>query len=85
MTVTITEAKARLEVPIEQVQKGAPVVITKYGKPVAVLSSHEPLPSTSVDFTPANRLRHLLAETGREAESKGLTDEILDRLLEDES
>jgi len=55
MTVTITEAKGRLAVLIEQVQKGAHVIITKYGKPVAVLSGYEPLPSTSTGFTPADR------------------------------
>jgi len=79
---TALEAKNRLGQVIDAAQR-EPVTITRQGRPsVVVLSADE------YQRRQSRAWRNLLAvaeETGRYAREQGLTEEVLDQLLADES
>ena len=79
---TALEAKNRLGQVIDAAQR-EPVTITRQGRPsVVVLSADE------YQRRQSRAWRNLLAvteETGRHAREQGLTEEVLDQLLADES
>jgi len=79
---TANQAKTHFGEFIDRAQK-EPVRITRRGRTVAVVVSEDEYESMRSFY--ANRLAHLLDETGIEAQQKGLTEEALQVLLSDES
>ena len=79
---TANEAKTHFGEFIDKAQK-EPVKVTRRGRTVGILVSEDEYESMRSYYT--NRLIHLLDETGREAQEKGLTEKKLQALLEDES
>lgn len=81
-TFTALEAKNRFGQVIDAAQR-EPVTVTRQGRPSVVILSAE-----EYQRRQTRAWRNLLAvmeETGRYATERGLTEEILDRLLADES
>ena len=81
-TVTALEAKNRFGKLLEMAQRG-PVTITKNGRPSAVVLSedeYERLRKLGVE----ELLRHM-DKMGAEAKARGMTDEILEELLAEDS
>ena len=79
---TANEAKTHFGEFIDKAQK-EPVKVTRRGRTVGILVSEDEYESMRSFYT--NRLIHLLDETGREAQEKGLTEKKLQALLADES
>ena len=81
-TVTALEAKNRFGKLLEMAQRG-PVTVTKNGRPSAVVLSedeYERLRKLGVE----ELLRHM-DKMGAEAKARGMTDEILEELLAEDS
>jgi len=79
---TANEAKTHFGEFIDKAQK-EPVKVTRRGRTVGILVSEDEYESMRSYYT--NRLVHVLDETGREAQEKGLTEKKLQALLADES
>jgi prevent-host-death family protein len=80
-TVSATEAKQNFAAILDRVQRG-PVLIRRHEREVAVLVSPQ-------DYERIRQLRiaelnRIVEENGRYAESQGMTDELLEKLLADE-
>jgi prevent-host-death family protein len=79
-TVSATRAKQNFAAMLDQSQR-EPVMIQRHERDIAVLVSAD-------EFEKIHQLRvrellRLTEETGRYAESKGMTDEMLEKLLAD--
>ena len=81
-TYTANDAKTRFGEFIDRAQRG-PVRVMRRDRVVGVMVSAEDFEGMRAFY--ANRLQHTLAQTGRAAEQQGLTQQVLDRLLVDES
>jgi len=81
-TFTANEAKTRFGELLDRVQR-EPVQVTKHNRVVGVMVSAEDYQSMRKFY--ADRLRRTLQETAEEAAAKGLTDEKLAQLLNDEN
>ncbi len=80
-TVSATEAKQNFAAILDQVQSG-PILIRRHDREVAVLISLEEYErSRQLRIAELNRL---VEENSRYAESRGMTDELLEKLLADE-
>jgi antitoxin Phd len=77
-TVSATQAKQRFAELIDAAQKG-PVLIQRHARDVAVLLSAEEY--EEIRKLRAEELIRFTDETSRYAASKGMTDELLERLL----
>lgn len=77
-TFTANEAKTRFGELIDRVQR-EPIQVTRHNRVVGVMVSAEDYHAMRVFY--ADRLRHTLKETAKEAAAKGLTDEKLEQLL----
>jgi prevent-host-death family protein len=80
-TVSATEAKQNFAAILDKVQRG-PILIRRHDREVAVLVSPE-------DYERIRQIRiaelnRLAEENSRYAESQGMTDELLEKLLADE-
>ena len=64
MTVTVTEARADLPKLLDAVEQGHEVTITRHGKPIAVVMSHESRRKqrTARAFEGAARIHRMLEE-----------------------
>lgn len=80
-TVSATEAKQRFAALLDAAQR-APVRIQRHDRDVAVLVSAEEY--EQIRQLRVQELLRLTEKTGRYAESKGMTDELLEKLLADE-
>jgi prevent-host-death family protein len=77
-TVSATQAKQRFAELLEKAQRG-PVLIQRHERDVAVLLSAEEY--EEIRRLRAEELIRFTDETSRYAASKGMTDELLERLL----
>lgn len=81
-TVSSLDAKNRFGQLLDAAQR-APVTVTKKGRPAAVVMSIEDYERMrGVAWT---RLSETMAMAQKQAAERGLTDELLDQLLADES
>jgi prevent-host-death family protein len=80
-TVSATHAKQNFAAIIDQAQR-EPVWIQRHDRNVAVMMSAEEY--DKIRKLRAQELIRLSEEMGRYAESQGMTDELLERLLADE-
>lgn len=80
-TFTANEAKSRFGELIDRVQR-EPVRVTRRNRVVGVMVSAEDYAAMRAFYT--DRLHNTLRQTAEEAATKGLTDEVLERLLTDE-
>lgn len=81
-TMTANDAKTRFGEFLDAAQR-EPVRVLRHGRVVGVMVSGKDYEAMRAYF--ADRLRHTLAESGQAADTAGLTDETLDKLLADES
>jgi prevent-host-death family protein len=81
-TVTANEAKTRFGELLDRAQR-EPVQITRHNRVVGVMVSAEDYEAMRTFY--ADRLRLTMDATAGAAEQAGLTPEILDQLLADES
>lgn len=81
-TFTANEAKTRFGELLDRVQR-EPVRITRHNREVGVMVSPEDYAAMREFF--ANRLAQTMQNTARKAEDNGLTEEVLQQLLADES
>ena len=81
-TYTANEAKVNFGAFLDAAQR-EPVRVTRRDREVGVMVSAQDYESMRAFY--ANRLQHTLAETGAHAAAQGLTPELLDDLLADES
>ncbi len=81
-TYTANEAKTRFGEFLDRVQR-EPVRVMRHDRVVGVMVSAEDYEAMRAFY--ADRLRKTMDETARMAEQAGLTPEILDQLLADES
>lgn len=81
-TYTANEAKTRFGEFLDRVQR-EPVRVMRHDRVVGVMVSAEDYEAMRAFY--ADRLRKTMDETARGAEQSGLTPEILDQLLADES
>ena len=78
--LTANQAKTHFGEFIDKAQK-EPIKVTRRGRTVGVMVSEEEYEAMQQFY--ANRLLHSLDKAGREASEKGLTEEKLQRLLDD--
>jgi len=84
-TVTALEAKNRFGKLLEMAQRG-PVTITKNGRESAVIMSPETFQQfDKIDQLNRQRFIRSMAAASREAEKNGITDDIVEELLRDNS
>lgn len=81
-TFTANEAKTRFGEFLDRAQR-EPVRVMRHDRVVGVMVSAEDYEAMRVFY--ADRLRKTMDETARMAEQAGLTPDILDQLLADES
>ncbi len=81
-TFTANEAKTRFGAFLDQVQR-EPVGVMRHDRLLGVMVSVQDFEAMRAFY--ANRLSHTLEYTARVAEQAGMTPEILDGLLADES
>jgi prevent-host-death family protein len=81
-TVSSLDAKNRFGQLLDAAQR-APVTVTKKGRPAAVVMSIEDY--ERMRGAAWKRLSETMATARRQAAERGLTDELLDELLADES
>ena len=81
-TYTANEAKTRFGEFLDRVQR-EPVRVMRHDRVVGVMVSAEDYEAMRAFY--ADRLRKTMDETAQMAEAAGLTPEILDQLLADES
>lgn len=81
-TFTANQAKTNFGEFIDRAQKG-PVRVTRHDRVVGVMVSAEDYDAMRAFY--ANRLQHTLAQTAEHAANQGLTPELLEELLGDES
>ena len=81
-TMTANEAKTHFGEFIDKVQR-RPVGVTRRGRLVGVMMSPEDYEQMQQFY--ADRLRQTARKAGEYAKQQGLTDEILEELLADES
>ena len=81
-TYTANEAKTRFGEFLDRVQR-EPVRVMRHDRVVGVMVSAEDYEAMRAFY--ADRLRKTLRETAKGAAAAGLTDEILEQLLADES
>lgn len=81
-TYTANEAKTRFGEFLDRVQR-EPVRVMRHDRVVGVMVSAEDYDAMRAFY--ADRLRKTMDETAQMAEAAGLTPEILDQLLADES
>jgi prevent-host-death family protein len=79
--ISATQAKQQFAALLDAAQRG-PVRIQRHQRDVAVLVSAEEY--EEIRKLRAEQLIRLTEETSRYAESKGMTDELLEQLLADE-
>lgn len=79
---TATEAKNRFGRLLESAQS-APVRVTRHGRPVGVVMSMRQF--EQLRGAAWERLSATMDALGREASDKGLTDDVIESLLADES
>ncbi len=77
-TVSATEAKQNFAALLDAAQRG-PVRIRRHDREIAVMLSSEEFEETRK--LRARELIQMSNEMGRYAESRGMTDELLDKLL----
>lgn len=80
--ITATEAKHRFGRLLESAQ-AAPVRVTRHGRPVGVVMSMRQF--EQLRGAAWERLSATMDTMGRKASDKGLTDDVLESLLADES
>jgi prevent-host-death family protein len=80
-TFTANEAKTRFGELIDRVQR-EPIQVTRHNRVVGVMVSAEDYHAMRTFY--AERLRNTLRQNAEEAVAKGLTDDMLERLLNDE-
>ncbi len=78
--LTANQAKTHFGEFIDKAQK-EPIKVTRRGRTVGVMVSEEEYEAMQQFY--ANRLLHSLDKAGREASEKGITEEKLQRLLDD--
>lgn len=81
-TLTANEAKTRFGEFIDMAQR-EPVRVMRHERVVGVMVSAQDYDAMRQFY--ANRLQHSLAATGQQATQSGLTEDILNNLLTDES
>lgn len=81
-TYTANEAKTRFGAFLDQVQR-EPVGVMRHDRLLGVMVSAQDFEAMRTFY--ANRLLHTLDESANAAERAGMTPEILDALLADES
>jgi antitoxin Phd len=81
-TISSLDAKNRFGQLLDAAQR-APVTVTKKGRPAAVVMSIEDY--DRMRGTAWQRLSQTMATARKEAAERGLSDELLDQLLADES
>lgn len=81
-SVTALEAKNRFGEVLEAAQR-QPVSITRNGRPSVVMISAESYARRQ--RMARERLRHAMNRAGEHATAQGMSDEVLDQLLSDES
>lgn len=81
-TYTANEAKTRFGEFLDRVQR-EPVRVMRHDRVVGVMVSAEDYEAMRAFY--ANRLRHTLNQAAGAAEQAGMTPEILEKLLADES
>ena len=81
-TYTANEAKTRFGEFLDRVQR-EPVRVMRHDRVVGVMVSAEDYEAMRTFY--ADRLRKTLRETAAEAAAAGMTEEILEQLLADES
>ncbi len=81
-TFTANEAKTRFGEFLDTAQR-EPVAVRKHDRVVGVMVSAQDYEAMRAFY--ADRLRHRLKESAATAERAGMTPEILDQLLADES
>jgi len=82
LSLTATQAKAHFGVLLDQIQNG-PVQVLKHGRVAGVMVSAQDHEAMRNFY--ANRLQGSLAQNAASATAKGLTEDGLQRLLDDES
>lgn len=81
-TYTANEAKTRFGEFLDRVQR-EPVCVMKHDRVVGVMVSAQDYEEMRAFF--ANRLQHTLDRAADDAAGKGMSADVLDRLLSDES
>ena len=81
-TLTANEAKTQFGQFIDMAQRG-PVRVMRHDQVVGVMVSAEDYEAMRQFY--ANRLQHTLAASSAESEQAGMTPEVLQELLRDES
>jgi prevent-host-death family protein len=82
LTFTANQAKTHFGEFLDRVQR-EPVGVLKHDRMVGVMVSAQDFDAMRAFY--ADRLQHRLEESGKAAERAGITPEILDALLADES
>ena len=81
-SVTALEAKTRLGEVLEAAQR-QPISITRNGRPSVVMISAESYARRQK--MARERLRQAMGRAGEQAAARGMTEDVLDQLLADES
>ena len=82
LTMSANEAKTRFGELLDRAQR-EPVQVARHNRVVGVMVSAEDYVAMRAFY--ANRLRHTLEQSARDAAAQGLTEDELTRLLADES
>jgi prevent-host-death family protein len=82
LTVSANEAKTRFGELLDRIQRG-PVQVTRHGRRVGVIVPPQDYAAMRAFYV--NRLNGTLEKTALVAEKAGMTEEVLDQLLSDES